>query len=280
VALAALGLLQAACTAAPSRLRGGPAPGGAPPTNSPDVVAAGNGLAAEKFHGAVRLRADLTVRPIAPGVFLHESTRALPGLGPIGSNGLVVLGSRHALLVDTAWGDEATAALLDWVERETGRRATDLVVTHSHDDRIGGIREARRRGIRVHEFEGTARRASADGWPPPDEVFASEALLAVDDVRAEVFFPGAAHSPDNVVVWLPGPRILFGSCMIRSGDATDVGNRADASLSTWEASLAAVEARFPGPTTVVPGHGSPGGIELIARTRQVVREAVSNPRMP
>jgi hypothetical protein len=26
----------------------------------------------------------------------------------------------------------------------------------------------------------------------------------------EVFFPGAAHAQDNIVVWFPGPRILTG----------------------------------------------------------------------
>ncbi|MFO0645147.1 MAG: hypothetical protein U0326_02840 [Polyangiales bacterium] len=31
----------------------------------------------------------------------------------------------------------------------------------------------------------------------------------------EVFFPGAAHTLDNVVVWLPSRALLFGGCMIR-----------------------------------------------------------------
>ncbi|MFM7734955.1 MAG: subclass B1 metallo-beta-lactamase [Alphaproteobacteria bacterium] len=245
---------------------------GRPGLSDPDAGRAG--ISGGPSESTVRLRPNLSVRAIAPDVLLHESTRDLPGLGPIGSNGLVVLGSSEALLVDTAWGDEPTAVVLDWVERETGRRVTDLVVTHAHDDRIGGIREAQRRGIRVHELDLTARRAAADGWPPPDRVFSRATVLLVDGQRAEVFHLGAAHSPDNVVVWLPRQRILFGSCMIRSADATDVGNRADASLSTWERSVEAVETRWPTPVLVVPGHGKPGGPELLANTKEVVRRAV------
>jgi hypothetical protein len=30
-----------------------------------------------------------------------------------------------------------------------------------------------------------------------------------------VFFPGAAHSADNVVVYFPKKRLLFGGCMIK-----------------------------------------------------------------
>lgn len=217
------------------------------------------------------LRADLAVREIAPGVLLHTSWKMLPEFGgAISSNGLVVLDADEALLVDTAWGDEPTAILLDHVERVHHRRVSHVVVTHSHDDRIGGIREALRRGIAVHELELTAKRAAAEGFPPPTRTFARELSLRVGGIEAQAFFPGAAHAPDNVVVWLPGPGILFGSCMIREASAESVGNRADASLADWPDSLRAVRTRFPRPRVVVPGHGEPGDASLLDRTAELV----------
>ncbi len=218
-----------------------------------------------------RLADDLFVRPLAPDVLLHVSWKTLPAWGRISSNGVVVLGSSEALLVDTAWGDEPTEALLDYVEREHHRRVTHLVVTHAHDDRVGGIRAALARGVVVHELALTAERSAAQGYPPPTETFERELPLDVDGTRAEVFFPGAAHAPDNVVVFLPASRILVGGCMIREASASSIGNLADASLETWGESLRAVEARFPTPAIVVPGHGAPGDATLLAHTAELVR---------
>lgn len=109
--------------------------------------------------------APVSLRPLAPGVLLHTSWKELPGVGPFPSNGLVLLGTSHAALVDTAWGDAPTAALLDEVERVHGRKVTHLLVTHSHDDRMGGIREALRRGVAVHALRDTADRARAAATP-------------------------------------------------------------------------------------------------------------------
>ena len=44
----------------------------------------------------------------------------------------------------------------------------------------------------------------------------------------EVFFPGAGHTRDNLVVWLPEHRVLFGGCMVKSARGRTPGNLADA----------------------------------------------------
>lgn len=223
--------------------------------------------------GEVVLSADLLVRPLSGNVLLHVSWKEVEGWGRVGSNGLVVLGEREALLVDTAFTDEQTAQLLDHVETAHGRRVTHILVTHSHDDRMGGIREAQRRGITVHGLALTAERAIAEGNPPPDETFASETTLNVDGARALAFFPGAAHAPDNAVVWLPDAEVLFGGCMIREAAGTNVGNMGDASLSTWEDAVNTIRARVPSPRIVVPGHGEVGDAGLLDHTIALVRAA-------
>jgi metallo-beta-lactamase class B len=212
------------------------------------------------------VRPDLRIGAISAGVLLHTSTKQLPEWGLVESNGLVVLGGSAAIVVDTAWDDGQTAALFDYVEQEFRRKPTQLVVTHSHDDRMGGVREALRRGLVVHGLETTAERAIAAGLPPPTHTFASDVTLSVEGRRIEAYFPGAAHAPDNLVVWVPDAELLFGTCMIRAGDATSLGNLADASLSDWAGSVRALQRRFPKPVVVVPGHGLPGSAALLEHT--------------
>lgn len=214
-----------------------------------------------------KLGPDLAVRELAPSVLLHTTWKVLPDLGRFPSNGLIVLGEHEALLVDTAWTEEATVQLLDHVERAYGRRVTHVIVTHSHDDRTSGVKEALRRGARVHALKLTAARTKAEGRGTPSDTFEQRAVVEFDGVRAEAFFPGAGHAPDNIVVWLPESRTLAGGCMIRSGDSTSLGWLGDASLATWTDSVRAVQRRFPDVAVVVPGHGDPGDVAARAHRR-------------
>ena len=76
--------------------------------------------------------------------------------------------------------------------------------------------------------------------------------LELGEEQIEVFFPGESHSPDNSVIFLKDRRVLFGSCMVRSGNS--LGPIKDANLKNWPEAirkLQGFEALF-----VVPGHGN------------------------
>ena len=46
----------------------------------------------------------------------------------------------------------------------------------------------------------------------------------------EIFYPGSGHTEDNIVVWLPKHRILFGGCFVKSLQSKNLGNTEDASI--------------------------------------------------
>jgi hypothetical protein len=74
-------------------------------------------------------------------------------------------------------------------------------------------------------------------------------------------------------VWLPAHRLLFGGCMVRAADASALGNLADADVAGWRHAIDTVSAAFGSAAIVVPGHGTPGGAELLAHTRELVDAA-------
>lgn len=146
-----------------------------------------------------RLGDDVVVTELAPGVWRHTSWSVLDGRR-VPANGLVVRDGDEIVLIDTAWGEEPTTSLLDWVERELGRPASRAVATHSHEDRVGAPRTlAARRGVTTTQ---------------PITGFASADAVTVG--RLELFFTGPGHAPDNVVVWVPHARLLFGGCAVKS----------------------------------------------------------------
>lgn len=245
--LAAIALLVSAC-------------GSPPPASSVPAP-----VATKTAEGAPD---EVTLQPLAEGVWVHISWNTLPKFGRVASNGVLACGPSGGLLIDTAWNDAQTARLLDLA---AARRCAvqALVVTHFHDDRMGGIAEALRRGIPTYASPETVKRAHRADWSPKP-VGAPDVVEAAG-VQAEVFFPGAAHAPDNVVVWLPASRVLFGGCMIRAAADDVLGNLSDADVGAWPASAERVKERYGRASHVVPGHGAPGGADLLTHTIELAR---------
>ena len=73
-------------------------------------------------------------------------------------------------------------------------------------------------------------------------------------------------------MWLEASQILVGGCLVRSAAATTMGNTAEGDLDSWPLAIAMLQARYPQATIVIPGHGSPGGSELLAHTRELLAE--------
>ncbi len=214
-----------------------------------------------------------TLEQITPRVWRHTSWKRLPS-GPFPSNGLLVCdaSSGRGVLVDTAWTPEDTLTLLARA-RAMGCPVKALLVTHFHDDRLGGLAEVVAAGAESWARPETPGLAGfSPGWDPKQHP--EDGVVQ----GLEVFYPGPAHAPDNVVVWVPGDEVLFGGCMVRAAADTSPGNLSHADLRAWPPSAQRLMDRFPEPRVVVPGHGAPGGPELLHHTLRLVQEAA--PRAP
>ncbi len=215
----------------------------------------------------------LSLHPLGEGTWRHVSTTVMESGRPVPANGLIVTSGGEALLIDTGWKDAQTRAILDWIEKELRLEPIGLVVTHSHADRMGGIGAALDRGLTIWGSSGTASLAKKQGLRGPDALFDDQLTVTVGDRSVELYYPGAGHAPDNIVVWLPDRRLLFGGCLVKSAEANSLGYSGSADLESWTGSIDAVRARFPNARLIVPGHGEPGSTELYARTVQLLQEA-------
>lgn len=212
---------------------------------------------------------EIGLRELRPGagVWVHTSYHTFPDGARYASNGLVVREGDGLLLVDTAWGERPTIELLRRIDQVIGLPVRRAVVTHSHADRIGGVDVLEARGVEVFAHPMTRRLAIEAGSPVPDRVL--EGLASPGDATAmgpvEVLYPGPAHSPDNLMVWVPDARVLLGGCAMR-GMTWGLGNVEDADLDHWPAAIRIAQRRYRDAQVVVPGHGEIGGPELLTHT--------------
>ena len=82
----------------------------------------------------------------------------------------------------------------------------------------------------------------------------------------EVFYPGAGHTQDNLVVWIPEAKLLFGGCLIKEERARHIGNVTDADLQGWPGGNQGSAAALPGRRTGGPRPWSPGGPQALRNT--------------
>ncbi len=212
----------------------------------------------------------LQVEQLRPGVWMHTSYNTFNGvLYP--SNGLIVREGDHLVLLDSAWGADATEELLVWIDEEIGLPVDRALSTHFHDDRTGGVEVLEAAGIPVWSHPMTQRLSAEEGNPvPPHALSGIEAPGSTADFGTlEVLYPGGGHARDNIMVWLPGPKILYGGCAVRELATDHLGNTADADLAYWPQAIRHAQARYPDAEMVIPGHGAPGGPELLEHMHEL-----------
>ncbi len=222
--------------------------------------------------GPVRIDDDLVVEPIAEGVWLHTSYHRMESYGNTPANGLVVVAGHEAALIDTPWTDDQTRRLIAWIAEYQRAWVSTVVVTHSHQDCAGGLRAAHRAGARSYGLVRTAELAEARGAEPPQVRFTDRLDIELGGRSLELRFVGPGHTEDTIVVWLPDVEVLFGGCLVRSASAATLGYTAEADLGRWPATIEALQKRYGHARLIVPGHGRPGGAELLTHTLDLLRE--------
>ena len=220
---------------------------------------------------------DIQITKIDDGVWLHTSFYIYPNGVKFPSNGLIIKEGQSLTLIDTAWGELQTVNLLNAIESQIKLPVTKALVTHAHSDRASGVDILESKGIKVFSHPLTKQLTIEQGAPVPDNVIneLKEVGSLIKFGSFEVFFPGAGHAMDNLMVWLPERKILFGGCAIRSFDAKSVGNIAHGDINSWLKITKQLKDKYKDATIVVPGHGDIGGFELFVHTEKLIQDKVN-----
>lgn len=230
-------------------------------------------------------------RQVMAGVYVITYTFPSPG------NSLLVLMPGVGLLLDTPYTPEATQHLLQWFEWWYGEPDIVAINTGYHYENLGGNAYLLEQGIPVYgsdltvqllEERGDAMRAmSLEQLRDPKDkayydVYQSLPLVAPDhvfplkeglqlqfgDEIVEVYYPGPSHAPDNVVVYFPDRKLLYGGSVIIGEDS--LGDTTDADMATWPEAVRTLS-RFD-VKMIISGHGERLGPRLLEHTLELLNE--------
>ena len=212
-------------------------------------------------------------RQVSPSAWFVQGDAALgtPANRNFISNAGFVVTPAGVVVIDALGSPQLARELLDQIARVTTQPVTHLVVTHYHADHIYGLQEFRQRGVRIvaqrraleyiHSETAASRlRASREELAPwidertelvvPDQWIDGAMELVLGGQRIVLQPVGPAHTPEDLVVFLPDESVLFAGDMVFRGRIPFVGQ---ADSRQWIAALdtlLSLQARV-----VVPGHG-------------------------
>jgi metallo-beta-lactamase class B len=225
-----------------------------------------SGFSQEK---TIRISENLELVKISPNAYVHVSYSDLPSLGRVASNGLLFTNGPKAFLFDTPMTDSLTRELVSYIRHSMNLEIAGFIPNHWHADCIGGLGYLKSQKIESWANQMTIDIARKKNLPIPDHGFKDSIELHLGNKPVICYYFGAAHSLDNLVVWIPSEKILFPGCMVKSLNAKDLGNTADGDLTAYPRTIDAIIRKFPTAKIVVPGHGLYGGLELLAHTKEL-----------
>lgn len=214
-----------------------------------------------------KISPDLELIEISKNAYLHVSYSTLPEYGRVSANGLIFIDDRQAFIFDTPWNDSQTRELIDFLKNSMKLQIVGFVPNHWHEDCMGGLNYLKSQKIKSFANQLTIDIAKSKSLPVPDQGFTDSINLHLGDKDIHCYFLGAAHSRDNIVIWIPSEEILFSGCMCKSIDSDNLGNLADGDLSEYPQTLNQVIKKFAHAKVVIPGHGLTGGPELLIHTK-------------
>ncbi|MEZ4722181.1 MAG: subclass B1 metallo-beta-lactamase [Flavobacteriales bacterium] len=212
----------------------------------------------------IHVHNDLKVVPLTKNSYLHISYIPYNG-SMIACNGLVYVNQGRALVFDSPVTDSGSYYLINWITEVLGATIDGLVVNHFHEDCLGGMDMFFEYGCMTFSQQRCCALAKSTGYRCTQRYFEDTLTIRVGEAEVECWYPGAAHTQDNIVSYIPDQRILFGGCMVKAMGA-GYGNVSDADTKAWPQTLANVRQRYPKVKLVIPGHGNPGSKKLLNYT--------------
>lgn len=194
---------------------------------------------------------------IAPNAF---AAIAIPGGDAVSNSGFIITG-RGVVVFDSHLTRAAAESLLVEIRARTSQPVRFLVNSHYHGDHTHG-NGAFPDDVEIISHAATRERLLGDTTPglrlPTLTFFQRVEFHPTRDSSMVALFSGRGHTNGDVVLYDPHRRLLYGGDLIFNRILPVVR---DAYLHEWIATLEELLTLDAG--VVIPGHGEPGGPEMI-----------------
>jgi metallo-beta-lactamase class B len=213
---------------------------------------------------------NLNVEKLTKNTYRHISYLSTEDFGKVSCNGMIVVDEKEALIFDTPTSDTDSKELIDWIETFLNCKVIGVIITHFHNDCLGGLIEFHERDIPSYSSFKTIELAISNNVETPQNGFQNYFEIQIGDKKIINEFFGEGHTIDNIVSYFPDEKVLFGGCLIKTLGASK-GYLGDANINDWSKTVMAVKSKYKKVKVIIPGHGKPGDSELLDYTIELFK---------
>ena len=218
---------------------------------------------------------NLQPQKVSPSVWYVQGESALGSQANKNfiSNAAFIVGKDGVVVVDALGSPALAKGLIQAIAKITPLKVTHVIVTHYHADHIYGLQEFKQIGAKIiahpaakeylHSDTAKHRLAAsrAELFPWIDENTTlieadtwidKDVALNLSGVDLLIKIAGPAHTPEDLIVFFDGEKVLFAGDLVFRGRIPFIGPTAD--TAPWIASLKAMQDL--NASAVVPGHGA------------------------
>jgi glyoxylase-like metal-dependent hydrolase (beta-lactamase superfamily II) len=188
------------------------------------------------------------------------------------SNGMYFLADKGAVMIDTPWDTTQFQPLLDSIQIKHKKKVILCIATHSHEDRTGGLEYYKQKGIKTFTSKQTDEICKQRGEKRAEFHFSKDTTFKVGNILFQTFYGGEGHTKDNIVIWFDKNKILYGGCVIKSTEATDLGYIRESNIKAWPTTLTNIKEKFPDFKYIIPGHQDWTDITSLEHTLNLLQQ--------
>jgi metallo-beta-lactamase class B len=188
------------------------------------------------------------------------------------ANAVYLVTNKGVVVIDAPWDPTQFQPFLDSIAAKHHQKVVLTIATHSHGDRAGGLAFFKSKGIKTYTNKLTDELLKANKEPRAVYTFTNDTTFTVGQYKISTYYAGKGHTKDNIVVWFPKDKVLFGGCLVKSAEADNLGYIGEADLAAWPKSIERLKQKYPDTKSVITGHDAWGNRESLAHTLKLLRE--------
>jgi metallo-beta-lactamase class B len=216
------------------------------------------------------VKPKLIISPLAENFYVFTTYNMYKG-NSVSANGMYLVTDSGVVMFDSPWDTTQFQPLIDSIKIKHQKAVVICIATHSHKDKTAGLEFLREVGVKTFTTRQTDAISKITGEKRAEFLMDKDTIFTVGQYTFQTYYPGPGHTPDNIVIWFNKEKVLYGGCLVKSVEATDLGNMADGNLKEYPATIKNLQAKFLNPNYIITGHQSWNNNTSLDHTLQLIK---------
>ncbi|MFT3933927.1 MAG: BlaB/IND/MUS family subclass B1 metallo-beta-lactamase [Chitinophagaceae bacterium] len=208
---------------------------------------------------------NLNITPLTGNFYIYTTYSLYQG-GKTPANGMYLVTDKGVVLFDTPWDTTQFQPLIDSIQQRHHKRVTVCISTHFHADRTAGLEYYRQLGIKTYTTRRTDELSRKNNMKRAEFLIDKDTVFSVGQYSFQTYYPGEGHTADNIVIWFPKEKILYGACLIKSVENNTLGFLGDANKIAYASTIRNVQQKCRQPKYIIVGHDDWSSLQSLAHT--------------